>query len=90
MRFVKPLDSQIIKELCASHDCIVTIEDNAIAGGAGSGVNEFILSQGMAKKVLNIGLPDSFIKHGTQAEIHQEVGLDSQGIIEKIQKFIEL
>jgi 1-deoxy-D-xylulose-5-phosphate synthase len=90
MRFVKPLDQELIKTLCASHDCIVTVEDNAIAGGAGSGVNEFILSQGIAKKILNIGLPDSFIKHGTQTEIHQELGLDSQGIIEKIRQFIQL
>ncbi|MBA6326827.1 1-deoxy-D-xylulose-5-phosphate synthase [Colwellia sp. MB02u-6] len=90
MRFVKPLDQALIKTLCANHDCIVTVEDNAIAGGAGSGVNEFILSQGIAKKILNIGLPDSFIKHGTQAEIHQELGLDSQGITEKIRKFMQL
>jgi len=90
MRFVKPLDQDIIKKLCASHDFIVTVEDNAIAGGAGSGVNEFILSQGMTKKILNIGLPDSFIKHGTQAEIHQELGLDSEGILEKIKQFIAL
>ena len=89
MRFVKPLDQDIINTLSASHDCIVTVEDNAIAGGAGSGVNEFILSQGMAKKVLNIGLPDSFIKHGTQAEIHQELGLDSKGIIQKVEQFIK-
>jgi 1-deoxy-D-xylulose-5-phosphate synthase len=90
MRFVKPLDQELIKTLCANHDCIVTIEDNAIAGGAGSGVNEFILRQGIAKKILNIGLPDSFIKHGTQTEIHQELGLNSQGIIEKIRQFIQL
>ncbi|UUO23235.1 1-deoxy-D-xylulose-5-phosphate synthase [Colwellia sp. M166] len=90
MRFVKPLDQDIIKTLCANHDCIVTVEDNAIAGGAGSGVNEFILSQGIAKKILNIGLPDSFIKHGTQAEIHQELGLDSEGILEKIKQFTAL
>jgi 1-deoxy-D-xylulose-5-phosphate synthase len=90
MRFVKPLDQALIKTLCASHDCVVTVEDNAIAGGAGSGVNEFILSQGIAKKILNIGLPDSFIKHGTQVEMHQELGLDSQGIIDKIKQFIQL
>ena len=88
MRFVKPLDQSFISKLCAEHDCIVTVEDNAIAGGAGSGVNEYILSQGIMKKILNIGLPDNFIKHGTQAEIHQELGLDSQGIIDKIKQFI--
>jgi 1-deoxy-D-xylulose-5-phosphate synthase len=88
MRFVKPLDSQLIDELINSHELLVTIEDNAIAGGAGSGVNEYILSQGKAIKVLNIGIPDHFVKHGTQAEIHQELGLDSAGIIAKINNFI--
>lgn len=89
MRFVKPLDESLVVELASSHDVLVTIEDNAIAGGAGSGVNEFLLSQGKAIKVLNVGLPDQFIKHGTQAEIHQELGLDAQGIVEKIKQFLE-
>ncbi|WP_448212083.1 1-deoxy-D-xylulose-5-phosphate synthase [Colwellia sp. MEBiC06753] len=90
MRFVKPLDETLIQEMAESHELIVTIEDNAIAGGAGSAVNEFILSQGLAVKVLNIGLPDSFIKHGTQQEIHHELGLDYEGIIGKINQFIAL
>lgn len=87
MRFVKPIDKALIEELAQTHSCIVTVEDNAIAGGAGSAVNEFILSKGFGIKVLNIGLPDVFIKHGTQAEIHQELGLDSAGIIDKINTF---
>ncbi len=88
MRFVKPLDSQLIDELVNSHELIVTIEDNAIAGGAGSGVNEYILSQGKVIKVLNIGIPDHFVKHGTQTEVHQELRLDSVGIIDKVNRFI--
>ncbi|GLX84367.1 1-deoxy-D-xylulose-5-phosphate synthase [Thalassotalea loyana] len=87
MRFVKPLDETLLVELAKNHDTFVTIEDNAIAGGAGSAVNELILSRGIAIKILNIGLPDQFIKHGTQAEIHQELGLDANGIIEKINRF---
>jgi 1-deoxy-D-xylulose-5-phosphate synthase len=90
MRFIKPLDSALIDDVVKSHTIIVTVEDNAIAGGAGSGVNEYILSQGIAIKILNIGLPDSFIKHGTQQEIHQELGLDSQGIIDKVNAFRKL
>ncbi|MBA6230655.1 MULTISPECIES: 1-deoxy-D-xylulose-5-phosphate synthase [unclassified Colwellia] len=90
MRFIKPLDSALIDDVVKNHTIIVTVEDNAIAGGAGSGVNEYILSQGIAIKILNIGLPDSFIKHGTQQEIHQELGLDSQGIIDKINAFRKL
>ena len=88
MRFIKPLDNNMINQLAKKHTTLVTIEDNAIAGGAGSAVNEYILSQGIAIKILNIGIPDQFIKHGTQEEIHQELGLDSLGIIQKIENFI--
>lgn len=88
MRFVKPLDKSLITEIAANHTCIVTLEDNAIAGGAGSAVNEYILSQGIAIKVLNIGLPDHFIKHGTQEEIHKELGLDSISIENRINNFL--
>jgi 1-deoxy-D-xylulose-5-phosphate synthase len=84
MRFVKPLDGEIISQLVNNHQLIVTVEDNVIAGGAGSAVNEYIASQGIAIKIVNIGLPDQFIKHGTQTEIHHELGLDAQGIIDKI------
>jgi 1-deoxy-D-xylulose-5-phosphate synthase len=88
MRFIKPLDQQLLRQLAKTHHTLVTIEDNAIAGGAGSAVNEYLLSQGMTVKILNIGLPDQFIKHGTQAEIHQELGLDWQGIVQKIKQFL--
>ena len=88
MRFVKPLDQTLIDELIQKHGCLVTVEDNAIAGGAGSAVNEYVLSKGHQCKILNIGLPDAFIKHGTQQEIHQELGLDSEGITAKIKQFI--
>ncbi len=89
MRFVKPLDEAMLTLLIESHQVLVTVEDNAIAGGAGSAVNEYILSQGLAAKILNIGLPDIFIKHGTQQEIHAELGLDAQGIIDKVTTFIK-
>lgn len=88
MRFIKPLDINLLKELAQSHSTIITIEDNAIAGGAGSGVNEYLLSLGKPIKILNIGLPDNFIKHGTQEEVHQELGLDYQGILAKIGRFL--
>jgi len=89
MRFVKPLDHALIDELIATHRTLITIEDNAIAGGAGSAVNEYVLSQGKAIKTLNIGIKDHFVKHGTQEEIHYELGLDSQGIINKVNDFIQ-
>lgn len=89
MRFVKPLDTQLLDKLAEQNLTIVTIEDNAIAGGAGSGVNEYLLSQGHALRILNIGLPDQFIKHGTQQEIYQELQLDADGLTEQIQRFLK-
>jgi 1-deoxy-D-xylulose-5-phosphate synthase len=91
MRFVKPLDQPLISQLANSHQTIVTIEDNVIAGGAGSAVNEYLLANKLLDQnlnVLNIGLPDSFIKHGTQAEIHQELGLDCEGLVQQINAFL--
>ncbi len=88
MRFVKPLDIELINKLTQSHDVLITLEDNAIAGGAGSAINEYILSQGKTAKILNIGLPDQFIKHGTQTEVHHDLGLDCEGIVAKINQFI--
>jgi 1-deoxy-D-xylulose-5-phosphate synthase len=88
MRFVKPLDKSIIDQAVAHHDVIVTIEDNAIAGGAGSGVNEYILAKGEMIKVLNIGVGDHFVKHGTQPEIHKELGLDAVGLLSQINAFL--
>ena len=88
MRFVKPLDLDLINKLAQSSDLIVTVEDNAIAGGAGSAVSEYLNSQGISIKTLHIGLPDNFIKHGTQQEIYQELGLDATGIEHKIRQFL--
>ena len=90
MRFVKPLDSQLIDELTSNHHTLVTLEDNVIAGGAGSAVNEYLLNskQNQQISILNIGLPDEFIKHGTQQEIHHELGLDAQGITKRIKQFL--
>lgn len=84
MRFVKPLDEAAIKEVLASHSLLVTLEDNAIAGGAGSAVAEFVNTQPQLVKVLHIGLPDEFIMQGTQQEMYQELGLDCDGIVAKV------
>lgn len=87
MRFVKPLDETLLKELSAHYSHIITVEDNAIMGGAGSAVNEFLLKCQFNGKILNIGLPDEFIKHGTQQEIYSELGLDAAGIAKSAQQF---
>lgn len=80
MRFVKPLDTQLIAELSASHDLLVTVEENAVMGGAGSAVNEWLLAQGIKLPVLNLGLPDIYVEHAKPAEMLAECGLDASGI----------
>jgi 1-deoxy-D-xylulose-5-phosphate synthase len=84
MRFVKPLDKLMIRELAQSHDLLVTLEDNAIMGGAGSAVNEYLHEAGLAVEVLNLGLPDSYIDHAQREEQLAACGLDAHGIVEKI------
>ncbi|GAK86983.1 1-deoxy-D-xylulose 5-phosphate synthase [Vibrio ponticus] len=88
MRFAKPLDHELIKQLAAEHDVLVTLEENAIAGGAGTGVIEFMMQEKIIKPVLNLGLPDRFIAQGTQEELHQELGLDSHGIEQSIRAYL--
>ncbi|WP_417663619.1 1-deoxy-D-xylulose-5-phosphate synthase [Pseudidiomarina donghaiensis] len=84
MRFVKPLDEALVSELAASHDLLVTVEENAIAGGAGSAVSEYLAAQALSTPVLHIGLPDVFIKHGSQEEIRAELKLDAAGLEQQI------
>lgn len=88
MRFVKPLDGALIKELATSHQALVTVEENAIMGGAGSGVNEFVMHQRLQVPVLNIGLPDHFIPQGGQEEIRADLGLDGAGIRRQIENWL--
>lgn len=86
MRFVKPLDEQLIRELAQEHSLLVTVEEHAIMGGAGSAVNEFICAQGLGISVLNLGIPDAFIEHASHSDMLKACGLDAQGIISSIQK----
>ncbi|WP_320151233.1 1-deoxy-D-xylulose-5-phosphate synthase [uncultured Tolumonas sp.] len=88
MRFVKPLDTELLKTITAQHDILVTVEENAIQGGAGSAVNEWMMTQRLLKPVLNIGLPDRFIEQGTQEEIYHDLKLDSAGIEQQIKDFM--
>ncbi len=80
MRFVKPLDHSLIAELSASHDLLVTVEENAVMGGAGSAVNEWLLAEGISVPVLNLGLPDIYVEHAKPAQMLAECGLDAAGI----------
>ncbi len=88
MRFAKPLDHDLIKQLVADHDVLVTIEENAIAGGAGAGVIEFMMQEKQIKPVLNLGLPDEFVAQGTQEELHADLGLDAKGIEQSIRAYL--
>ncbi|MGH8403632.1 MAG: transketolase C-terminal domain-containing protein, partial [Gammaproteobacteria bacterium] len=88
MRFVKPLDEALILELATHHDYIVTLEDNAIAGGAGSAVNEFLTAHGSRKSMLNLGIPDRFIEHGSREDCLKEAGLDATGILRSLETWL--
>ena len=88
MRFAKPLDIELLTELAHSHDIIVTVEENAIMGGAGCGVMEVLQKLKIIKPVLQIGLPDEFIKHGAPDEIISELKLNAAGIEQQIRDYI--
>lgn len=88
MRFVKPLDEEMVKELAASHELLVTVEENAVMGGAGSAVAESLERQGLNTPLLQLGLPDQFIEQGDHALLLQRCGLDSDGLIRSIRKIL--
>ncbi|MFZ2188431.1 MAG: 1-deoxy-D-xylulose-5-phosphate synthase [Candidatus Moraniibacteriota bacterium] len=89
MRFIKPLDEELLRELAKTHQYFVTVEDNVVMGGAGSAVNEFFAKAGLNVRIKNLGLPDEFLSHGMRGEILAEVGLDEEGILEAISEFIK-
>jgi len=89
MRFIKPLDSLAIQTAVENHEFLVTVEENAIAGGAGSGVNEMVTLMRKTIPTLNIGLRDTFIQHGTREECLQQAGLDASGILRQISEFLD-
>ena len=84
MRFVKPLDTRRILEMARSHELIVTMEENAVAGGAGTGVAEYLSAQGVETPVLTLGLPDAYLEHGTREEALAEARLDAPSMLAAI------
>ncbi|MEE3290930.1 MAG: 1-deoxy-D-xylulose-5-phosphate synthase [Pseudomonadota bacterium] len=86
MRFVKPIDEELIGDMATSHQLIVTIEENTTMGGAGSAVNEFLVSANYQIPILNLGLPDKFLEHGKVAEMLANVDLDAGSITNAIKK----
>ncbi len=90
MRFVKPIDSELLAEIAAEFSHLVTVEDNTIRGGFGSAVLETLHELGKPVQVLNLGLPDSFVEHGTPQQLYELVGLHPEGIADKVVHFINV
>ena len=90
MRFIKPIDKELIRSLAETHDLLVTLEENSIAGGAGSGVIEFLAAEGIVMPILQLGLPDKLIDHGTHAEQLVSIDLDTASIQSAIAKRLKL
>ena len=86
MRFVKPLDSELVCRLAVSHSCIVTLEENVIAGGAGSAVAECLAAHGIDARVSHIGIPDRFIEHGSREDCLVMAGIDAAGLEKQVQR----
>ena len=86
MRFVKPIDSALIENIAKHHEYIITVEDNVVAGGAGSTVNE-VLAQNQNIKIKNLGLPDTYLDHASRDELLEQAGLDAQSILNSIKAF---
>ena len=90
MRFVKPLDTAAIESIADSHDLIITVEENAVAGGAGAGVIEHLSSVGNQTSVKIIGLPDEFVEHGSREELLTYCQLDIAGLRNQIESILAI
>ncbi len=89
MRFVKPLDEELLLQIASDHDVLVTLEDNVVMGGAGSAINEYLLKQQCHNRILNIGLPDLFMEHASREELLDDAGLSTSGILRAIEDFLD-
>jgi len=90
MRFVKPLDIDLIRQMAQQHDLLVTIEENVVMGGAGSAINECLQAHADSTPILNLGLPDHFLEHGNTATLLTQCGLDTNGIVHSVTKYLNL
>ena len=89
MRFVKPLDKELVSQLKTDHDLLVTLEEGSVAGGAGSAVSEYLADQSIVMPILQLGLPDTFVDHGSHAQQLSRVGLDAKQIQSRITQRLE-
>ncbi|MCK5086962.1 MAG: 1-deoxy-D-xylulose-5-phosphate synthase, partial [Melioribacteraceae bacterium] len=89
MRFVKPLDERLLNDTAKKFEKIITVEENSITGGFGSGVLEYFSEKNYKNEILRIGLPDKYVEHGTQAQLYKMLGIDAEGLYKKIKKFVQ-
>ena len=90
MRFAKPLDTEMLDKVAERFNKVITLEENNLPGGFGSGVAEYFISKNYKNNLQLIGLPDKFIDHGTQEELHHILGIDPAGIVERVKEFTQL
>jgi len=89
MRFVKPIDEDIILNIAETHDLLVTFEENMVQGGAGAAVNEVLSAQGVTQAIINYGMPDRLIQHGTREDMLNDAKLTKEGLLEFIQQHLD-
>jgi len=88
MRFLKPLDNNLLKSVFSKFDKVITVEDASIVGGLGSAVIEYMNENSYQAKVLRLGIPDRFVDHGTQEELYRECGFDADGIAAAVKTMV--
>ena len=89
MRFILPLDEDLIKQAARAHEILITLEENTISGGAGSAINECLHRLGLQNRVLNIGLPQNYADHGERGELLADCQLDESGVRKQINQFLD-
>jgi len=88
MRFLKPLDEDLLLEIFSRHRKIITVEDGSVAGGLGSALLEYMADHHYQTEIKRLGIPDRFIDHGSQEELYHECGFDEEGIVREVKKLI--
>ena len=90
MRFLKPIDENILREVGENFKYIVTLEDGTVKGGLGSAVTEFMVQSGYSPRIKVLGIPDSFIEHGTPEQLYKICGMDADSVLDAILEFKQL
>ena len=90
MRFVKPLDEEMLHSIFKKFDKVITVEDGCLPGGFGSGIVEFMADHGYTSKVKRLGIPDRFVDHGTQQELWSECDYDTAAMIKAVKEMVEV